>query len=114
MRDNMDSITIKPLGRRLLVKLEPVAEGKSQGGIYVPAKHSELTRTGKVLLLGDRCNEVFIDGKTIIRERIRVGDKVLVTFHAGIVVDSMSGETLYSAVDDTLRIINEEEILAIL
>jgi len=106
--------SLKPLGRRLLVKLEPVGEAKSAGGIYTPAKHSELTRSGKVLAVGDRCNEIFIDGKTIIRDRIKVGDKILVSFSAGIVIDSISGETLYSATDDTLRIISEDEALAIL
>jgi len=95
----MTAFKIHPLGRRIYGILTPVGEKVTQGGIlYTPAKHSELTRVGIVQEVGPDVMKV------------KVGDKFLILFHAGSVIDSIEE---YLSQDDTHRIIDESEILAI-
>jgi co-chaperonin GroES (HSP10) len=90
---------INPLGRRCHVILDPVEE-KMVKSIIVPRGHAELTRTGKIISLGEK-----------VTVPVKIGDKVLVMFHAGVVIDWM-GNSIEQ--EDTNRIINEDEILCIL
>jgi co-chaperonin GroES (HSP10) len=90
---------LRPLGRRIYGILIPVGEKVTQGGLIItPAKHSELTRVGMVQEVGPDVTKV------------ETGDKFLILFHAGSIIDSLEE---YMSGDDTHRIIDESEILAI-
>jgi len=91
--------SLKPLGKRIYGVIRPVEEKKTTGGIIVADKHSELTRVGEVLEVGPDVT------------KIKKGDKFLILFHAGSVIDA--GDN-FLATDDTHRIIDESEILAII
>jgi len=93
-------INFKPLGRRLYVELNPVGEKKTAAGLYITERHSELTRVGVVKAKGPDCEQP-----------IEVGDKVLMSFHAGVVIDSTEQDL---ARNDCHRIMNEDEALAVI
>lgn len=93
-------MNFKPIGRRMYAVLNSVDERKTAGGLYITAKHSELTRIAEIKAKGDGCETP-----------VEVGDKVLLTFHAGVVIDA-TNENL--ATNDCHRIISEDEILAVL
>ena len=99
------------LGNRLYIRLDKVEERKIAGGrLYAPDMHSERTRVGTVVLTGP---DVGIDIRT--REfkvnRIQPGDRVMVSYTAGVVLQFVSEN--WTVEDDTHRIIVEEEILAV-
>lgn len=93
-------MNFKPIGRRVYAVLNQVEERQTAGGLYISAKHSELTRIAEIVAIGAECEKP-----------INVGDKVLVTFHAGVVIDA-TGDNL--ATNDCHRILSEDEILAVL
>lgn len=88
---------IIPMGTRLYIVLDPVAE-KKVGSIHIPDMHSELTRTGVVAAVG---NEV---------EHYKVGDRILVTYNVGRVISPVTDG--FAPVNEIHRIVVEEEILA--
>ena len=92
----------KVLGRKLYVLLFPVGEKTiGESGIIVsPQAHSETSRVGVVKAVGPKCDP-----------DIKVGDAILVAYHAGVVLDSVGP---WLAKDDTYRIMDEAEVLAIL
>ncbi len=97
----MSDFDIIPLGRNLLVRLNEVAEKKA-GKVWVPDEHSELSRVATVLAKGESCERP-----------IQVGDKVLVDFHAGTIVDMFyRGEI--TSINDTYRIMDELAAQAII
>lgn len=91
---------IRPQRNNLYVRLEPVGE-KKVGSIFVPGKHVELSRIATVLAIG---NEVEKEGL------YKVGDKVLVNWTAGVVLDLI--EEAMEA--DCHRIIADNECLALI
>jgi len=97
----MSNFTLTPLGRNLLVRLNEVSE-KKVGSLYVPDKHSELSRVAEVLAKGESCERP-----------IQVGDNVLLDYHSGTVVDIYyKGEA--TSVNDTYRIVDELAAQAII
>lgn len=89
---------IQPIGRHLYVILDPVKETETESGIILPDKNSQLARLGTVQGVGE-------DVKYISK-----GDRVLVGFHVGSVLDS---PILFDAgIGDTHRILTESEIWA--
>lgn len=86
---------IDPLGPRVLVKLEPIAEKRTAGGIIIPDQHAEQSRIGEILATGEDVKKLY------------TGDTVLVAAHTGVLIN-LPGSSI---VDDTLRIFNESEIL---
>ena len=48
---------IIPQGYRMLVRLLPVEEFKTEGGLYLPEKHAELTRIGIVEEVGEKVSK---------------------------------------------------------
>lgn len=87
----------KPLGNKLYIILEPVKENVSTGGIALPDNHSEMLRIATIKGIGDR-----VEGD------LKVGDKVLVSYHVGTVLDSPI--ILKSGIGDTHRIVTSSEI----
>lgn len=90
---------IEPQGYRMLVRLLPVEEYQTEGGVWIADKHAELTRIGKVEEVGDKVKGWKKD------------DMFLCDFTAGSVVDSPQLAALKPH-QDTLRIIVQEDIMA--
>jgi len=88
---------IIPMGTRLYVTLDPVAE-KMVGSLHIPALHSELTRIGTVQAIGGDVTQY------------AVGDKVLVTYNVGRAISTVVDG--FTPANDIHRIVCEEEILA--
>lgn len=85
---------IKPLGDRVLVKLEEVEE-KTAGGIFIPQTAQEKTQTGIVDAVGD--------DETI---KVKSGDKVMYDKYAGTqVTDNDGTEYLLVRYSDILAVI---------
>ena len=85
---------IKPLGDRVLVKLEEVEE-KTAGGIFIPQTAQEKTQTGIVDAVGE--------DETI---KVKSGDKVMYDKYAGTqVTDNDGTEYLLVRYSDILAVI---------
>ncbi len=87
---------IQPMGRRIYLLLDPVAE-KKVGELYVPDTHSELTRTAIVVAIGDQV------------KNYGVGDMVMVAYTAGRTISPVTED--FTPANDIHRIVSEEEIL---
>ncbi|MBO6048154.1 MAG: co-chaperone GroES [Spirochaetales bacterium] len=85
-------MTIKPLGERVLVKMDKVEE-KTAGGIFIPQTAQEKTQIAKVEAIGD-------DVKTI-----KVGQKILHDKYAGTSVKMDNDEYLILNIKDVLAIV---------
>lgn len=109
-------IKLLPWGKRILVRLDKVKEKTTEGGVILPDMHSEESRVGTILAIGDGVNEertrrrkwfqFWKRKKWIEGTEIKKGQRILVQFYAGISVH-MVGENI---LDDTLRIITESNI----
>ena len=85
---------IKPLGDRVLVKLEEVEE-KTAGGIFIPQTAQEKTQTGVVEAVGE--------DETI---EVKKGEKVMYDKYAGTqVTDNEGTEFLLVSYPDILAVI---------
>ncbi|MFP4179924.1 MAG: co-chaperone GroES [Spirochaetaceae bacterium] len=85
---------IKPLGDRVLVKLEEVEE-KTAGGIFIPQTAQEKTQTGIVEAVGED------EGITV-----KAGQKVMYDKYAGTQVSDNDGtDYLLVSYDDILAVI---------
>ncbi len=93
----MSDLKIIPQGLRLLIKLNKVEEMKTKGGVILPDSHSEESRLGTIIAVGDKVDKKF-----------KVGDQILVAFFSGIVLH-FPGEGM---TNDTIRMITESEIMA--
>ena len=85
-------MTIKPLGERVLVKMDKVEE-KTAGGIFIPQTAQEKTQIAVVEAIGD-------DVKTI-----KVGQKILHDKYAGTSVKMDNDEYLILNIKDVLAIV---------
>jgi chaperonin GroES len=85
-------MTIKPLGERVLVKMDKVEE-KTAGGIFIPQTAQEKTQIAVVEAIGD-------DVKTI-----KVGQKILHDKYAGTSVKMDNEEYLILNIKDVLAIV---------
>lgn len=93
----MSDLKIIPQGLRLLIKLNKVEEMKTKGGIVLPDNHSEESRLGTIIAMGEEVDKKF-----------KLGDQILVAFFSGVVLH-FPGEGL---TNDTVRMITESEIMA--
>jgi co-chaperonin GroES (HSP10) len=89
-------VKLKPLGKKIYIILDPVEETKTEGGIIVPDKNVQLVRLATVVAIGDEVTKV------------AVGDKVLVGFHVGTVLENPI--LFESSAKDTHRVVTESEI----
>jgi co-chaperonin GroES (HSP10) len=90
---------ITPARGRLYVQLEEVQEHK-QGLIIVPDKHSVPSRKGTILAVGADIQDYF------------AGDKVIVNYYSGVVLDMYELAPTIGGGVDSYRIITPHEILA--
>ncbi|TFG65182.1 MAG: co-chaperone GroES [Spirochaetales bacterium] len=86
---------IKPLGDRVLVKMEEVEE-KTKGGIYIPQTAQEKTQIGKVVAVGDDKDAI----------KVKSGDKVMYDKYAGTNVKIDGADHLILKMADILATIN--------
>ncbi|MBR1582517.1 MAG: co-chaperone GroES [Spirochaetales bacterium] len=85
-------MTIKPLGERVLVKMDKVEE-KTAGGIFIPQTAQEKTQIAVVKAIGDEVKTV------------KVGQKILHDKYAGTSVKMDGEEYLILNIKDVLAII---------
>ena len=85
-------MTIKPLGDRVLVKVEE-ADQKTAGGIYIPDTAQEKTQNGVVLAVGDD-EEI----------TVKVDDKIIYDKYAGTSVKVNDEEQLILKAADILAV----------
>ena len=85
-------MTIKPLGDRVLVKVEK-ADQKTAGGIYIPDTAQEKTQNGVVLAIGDD-EEI----------TVKVDDKIIYDKYAGTSVKVNDEEQLILKAADILAV----------
>ncbi len=85
-------MTIKPLGERVLVKMDKVEE-KTAGGIFIPQTAQEKTQIAVVEAIGDEVKTV------------KVGQKILHDKYAGTSVKMEGEEYLILNIKDVLAII---------
>ena len=86
-------MNIKPLGDRVLVKMEETEE-KTSGGIFIPQTAQEKTQTGTVIEIGDD-EEI----------KVKPGQKVMHDKYAGTTVNVNGEDHLLIRYDDILAII---------
>jgi chaperonin GroES len=87
-------MAIKPLGERVLVKMEEIQE-KTASGIFIPQTAQEKTQIAEVLAIGD-------DESITVKK----GDKVLYDKYAGTAVKADGQEFLIINMSDILAIIS--------
>lgn len=85
---------IKPLGDRVLVKVEEVEE-KTASGIFIPQTAQEKTQSGVVTAVGD-------DEDVI---KVKPGDKVMYDKYAGTSIKVDGAEHLLLSMGDLLAVI---------
>ena len=85
-------MTIKPLGDRVLVKVEE-ADQRTAGGIYIPDTAQEKTQNGVVLAVGDD-EEI----------TVKVDDKIIYDKYAGTSVKVNDEEQLILKAADILAV----------
>ncbi|MDR1893465.1 MAG: co-chaperone GroES [Spirochaetales bacterium] len=85
---------VKPLGDRVLIKMEAMEE-KTASGIYIPQTAQEKTQTGVVVAVGD--------DKDVIK--VKVNDKIMYDKYAGTQVKIDGEENLLVKMSDILAII---------
>ncbi|MFA5513396.1 MAG: co-chaperone GroES [Sphaerochaetaceae bacterium] len=86
-------MAIKPLGDRVLVKMEEVQE-KTASGIFIPQTAQEKTQIAEVLAVGD--------DESI---KVKKGDKILYDKYAGTAVKADGKELLIISNGDILAVI---------
>jgi len=102
-KENKETLVIKPLGDRALIKVEKAedAERKHSSGIIIPAtvKEDRGARRGIIVAVGDGRYE---DGK-LIPVKIKEGDEVLFQWGDEIVIEGVE-----------YHVVSESNILAII
>jgi chaperonin GroES len=85
---------VKPLGDRVLIKMEAMEE-KTASGIFIPQTAQEKTQTGVVVAVGD--------DKDVIK--VKVNDKIMYDKYAGTTVKIDGEENLLIKMADILAVI---------
>jgi co-chaperonin GroES (HSP10) len=92
-------LEVYPTDDRVLLLLNEIKERVAANGmVIIPSKHAEKIRTAKILRCGPEC--------TFLRE----GDTILVSFYTGSIIYLYENGWL----DDTRRIIREQEAIALI
>lgn len=85
---------IKPLGDRVLVKMEQVEE-KTAGGIFIPQTAQEKTQTATVVAVGDDKDAI----------TVKIGDKIMYDKYAGTAVKIEGVEHLLLHIADIMAVV---------
>lgn len=80
---------------RVFVKLDPIEEFVTKGGIIVHSKHSEMSRIGTVIEVADDV------------KNFKPGDRIFINFFSGSGIDFIDTDCKH----DTHRFLSEVEIL---
>jgi len=90
--------TIKPLGKRVLIKRAEATQTK--GGIYLPETAKEKPKEGSVIAVGPEVDQ----------GSVKVGDRVMFSAYSGTEVKDQSGneEYLVMSEDDILGVLAEK------
>ncbi|MDN5333179.1 MAG: chaperonin GroES [Sphaerochaeta sp.] len=91
-----DTMTIKPLADRVLVKMEELQE-KTASGLYIPQTAQEKTQIGVVVAVGE--------GTEDVKMNVKEGDRVMHDKYAGTSVKADGTEYLILSMKDILAII---------
>lgn len=86
-------MTVKPLGDRVLVKMEKEEE-KTKSGLYIPETAQEKTQIASVVAIGDD-EEI----------SVKVGDRVMFDKYAGTTVKIENDDHLILSMSDILAIV---------
>jgi len=86
-----------PCGENIIVQLEPIEE-KKIGSIYLPDKHSEMCRVGKIMSIGPKVTTYF------------PGQEVVIGYWAGVAVEAPA----LGLFGERIRVLRESEILVII
>lgn len=89
-----DSMTVKPLGDRILVKLEKEDE-KTSSGLYIPETAQEKTQIGAVVAVGDD-EEI----------KVKNGDRVMYDKYSGTTIKIDSEDHLILSMGDVLAVVS--------
>lgn len=88
---------LTPCGENIIVHLEPVDE-KKVGSIYLPDKHSEMCRVGKIESVGPKVSVY------------KPGQEVVIGYWAGVAVEVPA----LGIFGELIRVVRESEVLAVL
>ncbi len=89
-------MTVKPLGDRILVKMEKEEE-KTKGGLYIPETAQEKTQIGVVVAVGDDEDAI----------TVKVNDRVMYDKYAGTTVKLDDVDHLILQIGDVLAVVAE-------
>lgn len=87
-------MTVRPLGDRILVKMEEV-KAKTAGGLFIPQSAQEKTQIASVIAVGDDKDAI----------TVKVGDKILHDKYAGTQVKVDNEEYLIINMGDVLAVV---------
>lgn len=88
-------MTVKPLGDRILVKMEKEEE-KTSSGLYIPETAQEKTQVGVVVAVGDDDEEI----------KVKSGDRVMYDKYSGTTIKIDSDDHLILSMGDVLAIVS--------
>ncbi len=89
-------MTVKPLGDRVLVKMEQEEE-KTKGGLFIPETAQEKTQIASVIAVGDDEEEI----------KVKPGDRVMFDKYAGTTVKIDGDDHLILSMGDILAVISD-------
>lgn len=87
-------MTVKPLGDRILVKMEREEE-KTKGGLFIPETAQEKTQVGEVVAVGTDDDEI----------TVKKGDRVMFDKYAGTTVKIGDDDHLILTMSDVLAVV---------
>jgi chaperonin GroES len=88
-------MTVKPLGDRVLVKMEKEGE-KTKGGLFIPETAQEKTQIANVVAVGDDKDEI----------KVKVKDRVLFDKYAGTQIKIDNEDHLILSMGDILAVVD--------
>jgi chaperonin GroES len=89
-------MTVKPLGDRILVKMEREEE-KTKGGLFIPETAQEKTQVGEVVAVGTDDEEI----------TVKKGDRVMFDKYAGTTVKIGEDDHLILTMSDVLAVVED-------
>jgi chaperonin GroES len=96
------STKVRPLGDKILVKRDE-AEGRTESGIYLPESAKDKPKSGVIQAVGN--GALNTDTGERIPLNVRAGDRIIFSSYAG---------TEVKLGDETLLIMSEDDVLAVL
>lgn len=87
-------MTVKPLGDRVLVKMEKEEE-KTKGGLFIPETAQEKTQVAEVVAIGD-------DEEITVKK----GDRVMFDKYAGTTIKIDNDDHLILSIGDILAVVS--------